>query len=145
MRVDGTGDSTEVDDLSTRAISSDRIGEAIGRPVYDGFVDVQSEDPEPPDAALERRSRPSSTTGRTSSTACSGGSSACWRSFGFGYLAYDERKRGPRGERPRRVENGPGQRARSMPPSTGSIAPDTNDAAGDSRKAAARPNSSGSP
>ena len=37
------------------------------------------------------------------------------------------------------------QRARSMPPSTGSIDPDTNDEAGDSTKAAARPNSSGSP
>lgn len=36
-------------------------------------------------------------------------------------------------------------RARSMPPSTGSIAPDTKDAAGDSTKAATRPNSSGSP
>ena len=38
-----------------------------------------------------------------------------------------------------------GQNARSMPPSTGSITPVTNDAAGDSRNAAARPNSSGSP
>jgi cytochrome oxidase assembly protein ShyY1 len=37
------------------------------------------------------------------------------------------------------------QSERSMPPSTGSIAPDTNDDAGDSRKAAARPNSSGAP
>jgi cytochrome oxidase assembly protein ShyY1 len=37
------------------------------------------------------------------------------------------------------------QRERSMPPSTGSITPETNDAAGESRKAAARPNSSGAP
>ena len=59
--------------------------------------------------------------------------------FGFGYLAYDEwRERRPRGPRKR-------QRARSMPPSTGNMMPDTNDAAGESRKAAARPNSSGSP
>ncbi|GAA4716900.1 SURF1 family protein [Nocardioides conyzicola] len=36
-------------------------------------------------------------------------------------------------------------RARSMPPSTGSITPDTKDAAGDSTKAATRPNSSGAP
>ena len=46
-RVNGTGSSTSVDDLSTRAISSDRIGEAIGRPVYDGFVDAVSEDGAP--------------------------------------------------------------------------------------------------
>jgi cytochrome oxidase assembly protein ShyY1 len=38
-----------------------------------------------------------------------------------------------------------GQSARSMPPSTGSTAPETNDAAGDSRNAATRPNSAGSP
>ncbi len=37
------------------------------------------------------------------------------------------------------------QSARSIPPSTGSIEPETNDAAGDSTKAATRPNSSGSP
>ncbi|WP_193607003.1 SURF1 family cytochrome oxidase biogenesis protein [Nocardioides lijunqiniae] len=37
------------------------------------------------------------------------------------------------------------QSERSMPPSTGSITPETKDAAGESRKAAARPNSSGSP
>jgi cytochrome oxidase assembly protein ShyY1 len=36
-------------------------------------------------------------------------------------------------------------RARSMPPSTGTIEPETNDAAGESRNAATRPNSSGSP
>ncbi|MFC7494065.1 MULTISPECIES: SURF1 family protein [unclassified Nocardioides] len=36
-------------------------------------------------------------------------------------------------------------RARSMPPSTGTIAPDTKDDAGESKKAATRPNSSGSP
>lgn len=38
-----------------------------------------------------------------------------------------------------------GQSARSMPPSTGSITPETNEAAGESRNAAARPNSSGLP
>ncbi len=57
--------------------------------------------------------------------------------FGFCYLAYDE-WRGPR-SRSRR------QTVRSMPPSTGSIEPVTNDDAGESRNAAARPNSSGSP
>ena len=50
---------------------------------------------------------------------------------GFGYLAWDERRKR--------------QSERSMPPSTGSITPVTNPAAGESRKAAARPNSSGRP
>ncbi|MFC6044157.1 SURF1 family cytochrome oxidase biogenesis protein [Nocardioides hankookensis] len=48
-------------------------------------------------------------------------------------------------ERAAREAHREAQRARSMPPSTGSITPDTNDAAGDSTKAATRPNSSGSP
>jgi cytochrome oxidase assembly protein ShyY1 len=47
-------------------------------------------------------------------------------------------------ERSQRAERGD-QRARSIPPSTGTIEPETNDAAGDSRNAATRPNSSGSP
>ncbi len=42
-------DSTAVSDGSTRAISSDQIGEALDREVYDGFVDLRSEDPEPAD------------------------------------------------------------------------------------------------
>ena len=57
--------------------------------------------------------------------------------FGFCYLAYDE-WRGPRGRSGR-------QTVRSIPPSTGSITPVTNEDAGESRNAAARPNSSGSP
>ncbi|GAB3788433.1 SURF1 family cytochrome oxidase biogenesis protein [Nocardioides ungokensis] len=53
--------------------------------------------------------------------------------------AYErERQKDPRVSRKAQSE-------RSMPPSTGTIAPETNDAAGESRKAATRPNSSGSP
>lgn len=44
-----------------------------------------------------------------------------------------------------RAEREQAQRARSMPPSTGSITPDTNDEAGESTNAATRPNSAGSP
>ena len=64
--------------------------------------------------------------------------------FGFCYLVYDEwRGAADRGHDPRRGRAA--QSARSMPPSTGSITPVTNDAAGDSRNAATAPNSSGSP
>lgn len=49
-------------------------------------------------------------------------------------------------EREAKERGGAGvQRARSAPPSTGTIAPVTNDAAGESRKAATRPNSAGRP
>ncbi len=45
VRVDATGDSTQVDDRSTRAISSDAIGGGLGYPVYGGFVDAEKETP----------------------------------------------------------------------------------------------------
>jgi cytochrome oxidase assembly protein ShyY1 len=47
VRENGSGDSTAVSDLSTRAVDSDEIGAAIGRPVYGGWVELRSEDPEP--------------------------------------------------------------------------------------------------
>jgi cytochrome oxidase assembly protein ShyY1 len=148
-RLDATGDSAEVTDRSTRAISSAEIGPAIGREVLRGFVDVRSESPEPaeplaPAQLHELDNGPHFFYGLQ-----------WWffgvlALFGFVYLVYDEARggRGPvRGSR--RPSPGPesddGQSARSIPPSTGSMTPVTNDAAGESRKAAARPNSSGSP
>jgi len=159
VRVNGTGDSTAVESLSTRAISSDRIGEAIGIPVFDGFVDVRTEDPAPAEP-LRTRELPELDNGPHFFYGLQWWFFGVLALFGFGYLAYDERKRGPRGDRPHRRQrparpatvrqtNVPAayqrQSARSMPPSTGSIDPETKDAAGDSRNAAARPNSTGSP
>ncbi len=167
VRVDGTGDSTRVSDGSTRAISSARIGEATGLEVYGGFVDLASEDPGP-DEALERTETPDLGEGPHFFYGLQWWFFGLLAVGGFGYLAWDERRR-PRGERPARPTrekppkrtNVPAgsqrptrkerqaaardQRERSMPPSTGTIDPDTNEAAGDSRKAATRPNSSGRP
>ncbi|MBD3946663.1 SURF1 family cytochrome oxidase biogenesis protein [Nocardioides ganghwensis] len=47
VRRDAEGDSTEVADRSTRAVDSRRIGEALGREVLGGWVDLRSESPEP--------------------------------------------------------------------------------------------------
>ena len=47
VRRDAEGSSTEVSDLSTRAVNSERIGEALGREVLGGWVDLRSESPEP--------------------------------------------------------------------------------------------------
>ena len=157
VRADGTGDSTEVTNLSARAISSERIGSAIGRPTYAGFVELRSEDPEPA-TALEPVELPELDNGPHFFYGLQWWFFGVLAIFGFGYLMYDEWRRGPQGERPhreRRVRqsNHPyartreeaAQRERSIPPSTGSMTPVTKEAAGDSRKAATRPNSSGSP
>jgi len=143
VRADGTGDSTSVSDQSTRAISSVAIGNALEREVYGGFVDLRSEDPEP-ETSLARVELPELDNGPHFFYGLQWWFFGVLAIFGFCYLAYDEMRRGPRGER-RTGTQGRGQRDRSMPPSTGSIAPETNDAAGESRNVAARPNSSGSP
>jgi cytochrome oxidase assembly protein ShyY1 len=130
VRADGSGDSTAVHDKTTRAISSEEIGAALGLEVYGGFVELRSEDPTPAEA-LEPVELPELDNGPHFFYGLQWWFFGVLAIGGFFYLAYDERRKA--------------QRARSMPPSTGSIDPDTNDAAGESRKAAARPNSSGSP
>ena len=98
VRADGTGDSTRVSDQSARAISSVAIGEALDREVYGGFVDLRSEDPEP-EEALEPVELPELDNGPHFFYGLQWWFFGVLAIFGFCYLAYDERKRGPRGER----------------------------------------------
>jgi hypothetical protein len=127
-----------VSDGSTRSISSEQIGPAIGRDVYGGFVDLAGEDPAAA-SPLEMAELPDLGNGPHFFYGLQWFFFGLLAVFGFFYLLYDEWRNGPRGAREM------AQRARSAPPSTGSIEPETYDAAGESRKAAARPNSSGSP
>ncbi|WP_345799130.1 SURF1 family protein [Nocardioides sp. YIM 152315] len=176
-RADGTGESTAVSGRSTRAISSERIGAAIGAEVYGGFVVLESEDGEPA-AGLEPVELPELNNGPHFFYGLQWWFFGLLAVVGFGYLAWDERRtrrsgdaddspeqEGGERKRRRAARNARKQqvkaayqraydderaaraahRARTMPPSTGSIEPETNDAAGDSTKAATRSNSSGSP
>jgi cytochrome oxidase assembly protein ShyY1 len=52
VRRDAEGDSTKVSGQSTRAVNSEEIGEALGREVMGGWVDLRSESPEPAEALL---------------------------------------------------------------------------------------------
>ncbi|MBB6625924.1 SURF1 family protein [Nocardioides sp. KIGAM211] len=182
VRVDATGDSARVADQSTRAISSARIGAALDRPLYGGFVDLVEESPAPA-TALEPAELPELDNGPHFFYGLQWWFFGVLAVFGFFYLVYDEWRSAQRGEpspraealaerkqkradqrghkqavraayqrayeaeRQQRAGGAPAaaQSARSMPPSTGTIAPETNDAAGDSRNAATRPNSSGAP
>jgi cytochrome oxidase assembly protein ShyY1 len=145
VRADGTGDSTGVTDRSTRAISSTEIGEALGRDVYGGFVELRTEDGSPAEG-LEPVELPELDNGPHFFYGLQWWFFGVLAVFGFFYLAWDERKRGPRGQRQTRSgARSSSQSARTMPPSTGSITPVRKDAAGESRKAATRPNSAGSP
>ena len=172
VRADATGDSTAVDGHSTRAISSTEIAEAIDQPAFGGFVQLKTEDGEPA-ADLEPVELPELDNGPHFFYGLQWWFFGVLAVFGFCYLAFDEWRSGRRAEdapedevvserkQKRAAKNAHkqkvraasqaayqaerDQRARSMPPSTGSIEPDTNDEAGDSRNAATRPNSAGSP
>ncbi len=175
VRTDAEGDSTTVEDHSTRAISSAAIGAALDRTVYAGFVELKSEDGRPA-TDLEPVELPELNNGPHFFYGLQWWFFGVLAAFGFLYLAFDEWRSRQRGEPSTRAETAAGragrrseknarkqavraayerawaeerrqrdQRARSMPPSTGTIDPVTNDAAGESRNAATRPNSSGSP
>lgn len=136
VRADATGDSAAVADRSTRAVSSAEIGPTLPFPVYGGFVDLETESPEPAQP-LVKTETPDLGEGPHFFYGLQWWFFGLLAVFGFCYLAYDE-WRGPRNK-------SGGQTDRSMPPSTGSMTPVTYEDAGESTNAAVRPNSSGSP
>ncbi|MGY2703437.1 SURF1 family cytochrome oxidase biogenesis protein [Nocardioides sp. HB32] len=174
VRADASGDSTAVEDHSTRAVSSEEIGQVIDRPVFGGFVELHSEDGHAAEG-LEPVELPELDNGPHFFYGLQWWFFGLLAITGFLYLAWDEWRSRSRGEestrekvtderKQRRAEKNAKkqavraayqrayeqerqerQSARSMPPSTGTMAPETNDAAGESTNAATRPNSSGSP
>ncbi len=100
VRADGSGSSTEVTDRSTRAISSGAIGTAIDREVYGGFVDLRSEDPEPAEP-LEQAELPELDNGPHFFYGLQWWFFGILAIGGFAYLAWDERRNGPRRDRRR--------------------------------------------
>jgi cytochrome oxidase assembly protein ShyY1 len=98
VRVDATGRGVEVEDRSTRAISSATIGPGLDYPVYGGFVDAERETPAP-SAQVVRPELPDLGDGPHLFYGIQWWFFAALAVFGFGYLAWDERRNGPRGER----------------------------------------------
>jgi cytochrome oxidase assembly protein ShyY1 len=101
VRGDGTGASTTVDDRSTRAISSVRIGAALDREVYGGFIELRDEDGAPAEglAAVEL---PDLGNGPHFFYGLQWWFFGIFGVAGFIYLAFDER-RGGRGISGRKV------------------------------------------
>ncbi len=144
VRVDGTGDSTRVDEASTRAISSSRIGEAIGREVYGGFVDLDEEDPSP-EEPLERTETPDLGEGPHFFYGLQWWFFGLLAIGGFGYLAYDERRRGPRGERSEQAPRAPRPPQAPKQPRRTNVPAGSQRATRKERQAVTPPDSSGSP
>jgi len=100
VRADGEGGSTEVSDGGMRAISSTAVGDALDLDVYGGFVELLSEDPAPAES-LEAPEEPDTGEGPHFFYGLQWWFFGVLALGGFGYLAWDERKHGPRGERGR--------------------------------------------
>ncbi len=145
VRADASGDSTTVTDRSTRSISSERIADALDREVYGGFVDLRTESPAPA-TPLAGAELPELDNGPHFFYGLQWWFFGVLAVFGFFYLMFDEWRRGSGGSsRVERRRAAAAHSERSMPPSTGTMDPETNEAAGESRKVATLPNSAGSP
>jgi cytochrome oxidase assembly protein ShyY1 len=92
VRADATGDSTDVTDRSTRSISSSAIGDALGAEVYGGFVDATAESPEPAEP-LAHAEEPDLSEGPHFFYGLQWWFFGALAVFGFGYLAWDERRK----------------------------------------------------
>lgn len=92
VRSDATGRSTAVEDASTRAISSATIGPTLDHPVYAGFVDAASERPAPADSLVPAE-LPDLGDGPHLFYGIQWWFFGALAIAGFGYLAWDERRR----------------------------------------------------
>ena len=92
IRLDATGDSTAVTDLSTRAISSKQIAKTLPYVLYCGFLDLVSESPTP-EHALEPLPLPEQSNGPHFFYGLQWWFFGALAVFGFFYLAWDERRR----------------------------------------------------
>jgi cytochrome oxidase assembly protein ShyY1 len=101
VRADATGRGIEVQDGSTRAISSQEIGEALEAPVYRGFVEAESESPEAA-GAVERVELPDLGEGPHFFYGLQWWFFGALAVFGFAYLVRDEMRgrhgKGAKGE-----------------------------------------------
>lgn len=91
VRADSDGRGTDITDGSTRAISSARFAETVDYPLYVGFVDAEAETPEPATVPV-RTELPDLGEGPHLFYGIQWWFFAALALFGFGYLAWDERR-----------------------------------------------------
>jgi cytochrome oxidase assembly protein ShyY1 len=92
VRADATGDATTVTDGSTRAVSSSAIAATLDQPVYGGFVDAERESPAPAEPLLHAEA-PDLSNGPHFFYGLQWWFFGLLAVFGFGYLAWDERRK----------------------------------------------------
>ncbi|MGO4257111.1 SURF1 family cytochrome oxidase biogenesis protein [Marmoricola sp. RAF53] len=93
VRADATGRAARVDDLSTRAVSSEEAAKALPYPVYGGFLDLHTEAPAPEKPLTAVELPDDTSNGPHFFYGLQWWFFGALAIFGFGYLAYDEWKR----------------------------------------------------
>lgn len=97
VRQDGSGGSTRITDLSTRAISSRAAAKVLPYDLYGGFLDLHTETP-PPEKPLGKIELPDDTSeGPHFFYGLQWWFFGVLAVVGFGYLAYDEWRRAQEG------------------------------------------------
>ncbi|MFL6171381.1 MAG: SURF1 family protein [Marmoricola sp.] len=97
IRKDGSGRASQVNDLSTRAISSQTAAEVVPHPLYGGFLDVETESPRPAKALGATELPDDNSEGPHFFYGLQWWFFGFLAVFGFGYLAYDEWRRAHEG------------------------------------------------
>lgn len=97
IRRNATGSAAEVNDLSTRALSSSKVSsvlntQTVGYDLYGGFLDLESEQPQPATTLAAVELPDDTSEGPHFFYGLQWWFFAALAIFGFGYLAYDERK-----------------------------------------------------
>ncbi len=90
VRRDATGSATNVSDLSTRAISSERLAEEMPYPLYGGFLELAAESPKPAKALAAVELPDDTSNGPHFFYGLQWWFFGALAVFGFGYLAWDE-------------------------------------------------------
>jgi len=93
VRVDGSGGSTNISDLSTRAISSSAAAKVVPYPLYGGFLDLHTESPAPAKALAPTELPDDTSEGPHFFYGLQWWFFGALAVIGFGYLAYDEWRR----------------------------------------------------
>ncbi len=93
VRQDAEGGATRVQDLTTRAVSSRAAADVVPHPLYQGFLDLAAESPEP-DQSLQLTELPDAgSNGPHFFYGLQWWFFGALAVFGFGYLVYDELRR----------------------------------------------------
>jgi len=93
VRADATGGATTVADLATRAVSSKAVSKVLPYPLYGGFLDLHTESPGPAEELGAVELPDDTSEGPHFFYGLQWWFFGALAIFGFGYLAYDERRR----------------------------------------------------